>query len=34
MIWNLIGTIGRKVLDISDDVVEDKDGATKLKFQI
>jgi hypothetical protein len=34
MIWNLIGTIGRKVLDISDDVVEDKDGTTKLKFQI
>ena len=25
MIWNLIGSIGGKVLDISDDVVEDKD---------
>ena len=34
MIWNLIGTIGRKVLDISDDVVEDKDGANKFEFQI
>ena len=27
MIWNLIGTIGGKVLDIVDDVVEDKDEA-------
>ena len=26
MIWNLIGTIGGKVLDIVDDVVEDKDA--------
>ena len=34
MIWNLIGTIGSKVLDIVDDVVEDKDEANKLKFQI
>ena len=34
MIWNLIGTIGGKVLDIDDDVVEDKDEANKLKFQI
>ena len=34
MIWNLIGTIGGKVLDIVDDVVEDKDEADKLKFQI
>jgi hypothetical protein len=34
MIWNLIGTIGGKVLDIVDDVVEDKDEANKLKFQI
>ena len=34
MIWNLIGTIGDKVLDIVDDVVEDKDEAKKLKFQI
>ena len=24
MIWNLIGTIGGKVLDIVNDVVEDK----------
>ena len=34
MLWNLIGTIGGKVLDIVDDVVEDKDDANKLKFQI
>ena len=34
MIWNLIGTIGGKVLDIVDDVVEDKDAANKFKFQI
>ena len=34
MIWNLIGTIGGKVLAIVDDVVEDKDEANKLKFQI
>ena len=34
MIWNLIGTIGGKVLDIVDDVVEDKDEANKLKFHI
>ena len=34
MLWNLIGTIGGKVLDIVDDVVEDKDEANKLKFQI
>jgi len=34
MIWNLIGTIGGKVLDIVDDVVEDKDVANSLKFQI
>ena len=34
MIWNLIGTIGGKVLDIVNDVVEDKDAANKLKFQI
>ena len=34
MIWNLIGTIGGKALDIVDDVVEDKDEANKLKFQI
>ena len=27
MIWNLIGSIGGKVLDIVDDVVEDKDEA-------
>ena len=30
MLWNLIGTIGGKVLDIFDDVVEDKDEANKL----
>jgi hypothetical protein len=34
MIWNLIGTIGGKVLDIVDEVVEGKDEANKLKFQI
>ena len=34
MIWNLIGTIGGKVLDIVDEVVEDKDEANKLKYQI
>ena len=34
MIWNLIGTIGGKVLDIVDDVVEDKDEANRLKFEI
>jgi hypothetical protein len=34
MIWDLIGTLGGKVLDIVDDVVEDKDAANKLKFQI
>ena len=27
MIWSLIGSIGGKVLDIVDDVVEDKDEA-------
>ena len=30
MIWNLIGSIGGKVLDI----VEDKDEANRLKFEI
>ena len=34
MIWNLIGTIGGKVLDIVDNVVEDKDEANRLKFEI
>ena len=34
MIWNLIGSIGGKVLDIVDDVVEDKDEANRLKFEI
>ena len=34
MIWNLIGGIGGKVLDIVDDVVEDKDEANRLKFEI
>ena len=34
MIWNLIGTIWGKVLDIVDDVVEDKDETNRLKFQI
>ena len=34
MIWNLIGTIGGKVLDIVNDVAEEKDESNKLKFQI
>ena len=34
MIWNLIGSIGVKVLDIVDDVIEDKDEANRLKFEI
>jgi len=34
MIWNLIGTIGGKVLDIVDNVVEDNDEANRLKFEI
>ena len=34
MIWNLIGSIEGKILDIVDDVVEDKDEANRLKFQI
>ena len=34
MIWNLIGSIGGKVLDIVDDVIEDKDEANRLKFEI
>ena len=31
MIWSLIGSIGGKVLDIVDNVVEDKDEANRLK---
>ena len=34
MIWNLIGSIGGKVLDIVDDVVEDKDEANRVKLEI
>ena len=34
MIWSLIGSIGCKVVDIVDDVVEDKDEANRLKFEI
>ena len=34
MILNLIGAIGGKVLDVVDQVVEDKDQAAKLKFDI
>ena len=34
MIWSLIGSIGGKVLDIVDNVVEDKDEANRLKFEI
>jgi hypothetical protein len=33
MIWNLIGTIGGKVLDIADDVVEDKDEANRPRME-
>ena len=33
MIWVLIGSIGEKVLDIVDHVVEDKDEANRLKFE-
>ena len=32
MIWSLIGSIGGKVLDIVDNVVEDKNEANRLKF--
>ena len=34
MIWNLIRTIGGKVLKIVDEVIEDKDAANKQKLQI
>ena len=34
MIWSLIGSIGGKVLDIVDNVVEDKDEANRFKFEI
>ena len=34
MIWNLIGSIGGKVLEFVDNVVEDKDEANRLKFEI
>ena len=34
MIGNLIGSIGGKVLNIVDDVVEDKDEANRLKCEI
>jgi len=34
MIWSLIGSIGGKILDIVDNVVEDKDEANRLKFEI
>ena len=34
MIWSLIGSIEGKVLDIVDNVVENKDEANRLKFQI
>ena len=34
MIWSLIGSISGKVLDIVDSVVEDKDEANRLKFEI
>ena len=34
MLWSLIGSIGGKVLDIVDDVVEDKDEANRVKLKI
>ena len=34
MIWNLIGSIGGKVLDVVDDAVEDKDEAHRLKLEV
>ena len=34
MIWSIIGSIGGKVLDIVDNVDEDKDEANRLKFEI
>ena len=34
MIWNLIGSIGGKVLDIVDGVVEDNDEANRVKLEI
>jgi hypothetical protein len=34
MIWDLIGTIAGKVLDIVDDLVEGKDKANTPKFKI
>ena len=34
MIWSLIVSIGGKVLDFVDNVVEDKDEANRLKFEI
>ena len=34
MIWSLIGSIGGKVLDFVDGVVEDKNEANRLKFEI
>ena len=34
MLWSLIGSIRGKVLDIVDDVVEDKEAANRLKLEI
>ena len=34
MIWSLIGSIGGKILEFVDNVVEDKDEANWLKFEI
>ena len=34
MIWSLIGSIGGKILEFVDNVVEDKDEANRLKFEI
>ena len=34
MIWNLIGSIGGKAFDIVNNVVENKDEANCLRFEI
>lgn len=34
MIWNLVGAIGGKVLDLVDEVVEDKDEKNRIKADL
>ena len=34
MIWTLIGSICGKVLGVIDNIIEDKDKANRLKFEI